>query len=73
MAVLSKIRIAPEGEKQRIVYRRIYEVQVVGTPNRFRSRTHKALCRYNKEEIIVYLESEQWVSYGEIVDSNKRN
>ena len=73
MSVLNKIRIEREGKKPRIVYHRIYDVQVVGTPNRFRSRTHKALCRYNKEKIIVYLESEQWVSYGEIVDSNKRN
>ena len=38
MAVLSKIRIAPAGEKQRIVYRRIYDVQVVGTPNRFQEQ-----------------------------------
>ena len=71
MSVLNKIRIGGEGKKPQIVYRRIYDVQVVGTPNRLRSRTHKAFCRYNKEEIVVYLDSGQWVSYGEIVDSSK--
>ena len=57
MPVLMKIRIEGEGEKPLMIYRRIYYVQVVGTLNLPRSRTHKAFCRYNKEEIVVYLDS----------------
>ena len=70
-SILSKIRIEREDKKPLIIYRRIYNVQAVGAPNRSRSRTHKAFCRYNKEEIVVYLDSGQWVSYGEAVDSSK--
>ena len=66
MSVLHKIRI--EGEKPQIVYRKIYELQVEGSPNQPRRRTHRALCRYQKQEIIVYLEDGKWVSYGEVAD-----
>ena len=50
-----------KGKKPQIVYRRIDDVQVVGTPNRLRSRTHKAFYRYNKEGILVYLDSGQGI------------
>ncbi len=69
MAVLNKIRIEAEGEKPLIVYRRIYDVRAVGIPNALRTRRRKAFRRYNKQKIVVYLESEQWVSYGEVADS----
>ena len=71
VSILNKIRIEREDKKPLIIYRRIYGVQVVGTPNRLRSRTHKAFCRYNKEEIVIYLDSGKWVSYGEVVDYSK--
>ena len=71
MSSLNKIRIESEDKNPLIVYRRIYDVQAVGAPNRSRSRTHKAFCRYNKEEIVIYLDSGKWVSYGEVVDYSK--
>lgn len=66
MSVLHKIRITVEGEKPQTIYRKLYAVQVTGPPNRPRRRTHQALCRYNKQEVIVYLEDDKWVSYGEM-------
>ena len=57
MSSLNKIRIESEDKNPLILYRRIYDVQAVGAPNRSRSRTHKAFCRYNKEEIVIYLDS----------------
>ena len=71
MSSLNKIRIESEDKNPLIIYRRIYDVQAVGAPNRSRNRTHKAFCRYNKEEIVIYLDSGKWVSYGEVVDYSK--
>lgn len=68
MSVLHKILIEAEGKKAQIVYRKIYELQVEGSPNQPRRRTHRALYRYQKQEIIVYLEEGNWVSYGEVAD-----
>ena len=68
MSVLHKIRIEAEGKKPQCVYRKIYELQVEGSPNQPRRRTHRALYCYQKPEMIVYLEDGKWVSYGEVAD-----
>ena len=64
--MLHRIRLEREGEKNKTIYKRLYDVTAHGGYAGVGKPTHTARIRYRKQEIVVYLIAGQWVSYGDV-------
>ena len=65
--VLHRVRLEMEGEQNKTIYKRLYDVTAHGGYARTGKPTHTARIRYRKQQILVYLIDGSWVSYGEVV------
>ena len=64
--VLHRVRLEINGEKNKTIYKRLYDVATHGGYARKGKPTHTARIRYRKQQIVVYLIDGQWVSYGDV-------
>ena len=65
--MLHRIRLEIDGEKNKTIYKRLYDVTAHGSYARVGKPTHTARIRYRKQQIVVYLIDGQWVSSGDVV------
>ena len=64
--VLYRVRLEIDGEKNKTIYKRLYDVTAHGGYAQKGKPTHTARMRYCGQDIVVYLIDGQWVSYGEV-------
>lgn len=65
--VLHRVRLEIDGEQNKTIYKRLYDVTAHGGYARTGKPTHTTRIRYRKQQIVVYLIDGERVSYGETV------
>ena len=64
--VLHRVRLEIDGEKNKMIYKRLYDVTAHSRHARVGKPTHTVRIRYRKQKFVVSLIDGKWVSYGEV-------